>query len=131
MPKARKKSTKATPTPKITPADITEQTDGRDYRSPKANRTLDELWGGSQFSKYETQDETVYASYLENLNKLDLQRECLKIGLVPNDERSIMTDRLMKQFRAYVASTEYPAIIRKPATAPKSLSADVYRILNP
>lgn len=64
-------------------------------------RSLDELFG-FQGAAYSTLNENEYISSLANMNKIDLQKECYKVHLMPNDDRTIMTERLIREFRRTV-----------------------------
>lgn len=90
------------------------QVDGKDYESPNARpRSLNELWG-FKGDKFGTTDEEAYQKKLSAANKADLQMMCIKIGLMPHDSRSIMTERLLKQFRQHVAALQSLRVKPKP-----------------
>lgn len=85
-----------------------KQTDGKVYEvnSPvKRDKvgSLDELFGYHK-SQYKTHNESEYAETLAAMNKADLQQECVKVGLMPHDNREIMKERLLKAFRRTTAS---------------------------
>mgnify|MGYP003394810304 CR=1 FL=1 len=85
-----------------------KQTDGQLETTPK---TLAQFFGESIQGKYHTTDETEYTTYLNALNKSDLQRHAIKCGLTPRDERARLVQSLIREFRRVVASYKpLPAI---------------------
>ena len=74
------------------------QTHGKDESiQPKFEpRTLDQIWGDTGLGKYNTLDEGIYKDRLDNMAKTDLQAHATKVGLVPIDNRSTLTQRLVK-----------------------------------
>jgi hypothetical protein len=67
-------------------------------------RTLDALIGEGSCSPYPTLDENEYSSYLGGLNSTDLDRHAQKVGLAPTFERRVLKERLMREFKKFVAS---------------------------
>ena len=65
--------------------------------------TLDQVWGDTGKAKYGTLDLEKYNTYLDDLNKSDLQAHAVKIGLVPIDDRKTLVARLKKEFQKHVA----------------------------
>ena len=63
----------------------------------KPIQTVDELFDFSK-STYKTHTPEVYRKGLEEMNLIDLQKECWRVQLMPNDNRNIMKERLMKEF---------------------------------
>lgn len=66
-------------------------------------RTIDEVLGVARYSQYATLDENVYKDQIENMLKIDLQAECLRVGLIPHDRTELMHKRLMGAFRQYLS----------------------------
>jgi hypothetical protein len=58
--------------------------------------TFDQVWN-KNWSKFKPSDPAAYSERLAKLTKFDLQQECIVIGLIPHDERSIMIQRLQKE----------------------------------
>jgi hypothetical protein len=48
---------------------------------------------------YKTHSEEEYRTSLAGLNTYAIQQECQRCGLLPNDNKNIMLERLMKKFR--------------------------------
>lgn len=71
--------------------------------------TLDQLLGDDGNSKYNTLAEDKYLSKLNEMDKADLQRECIRVGLVPVDNRGTMVKRLQSQFNKHVNQYKVPA----------------------
>jgi hypothetical protein len=67
-------------------------------------RTLDALIGESSSSPYKQSSEHAYEEYVNTLNSTDLHRHAEKVGLVPSVERRVLKERLMKEFRKFIAS---------------------------
>ncbi len=82
-------------------------------------RSVNEIIG-FKFAKYKTEDEGEYLKSINEMNKIDLQRECIRVERVPSDNRVIMVERLMKDFRSYVASTKMPPSPRPIVISKKS-----------
>lgn len=86
--------------------DNIKQIDGRlaenqaEVKKPKY-RSLDEIFG-YQGATYKTLEEAEYITSLANMNKIDLQKECYRVHLMPNDDRTIMSERLTREFRRTV-----------------------------
>ena len=70
--------------------------------------TLDQIWGDTGISVYRTMDENVYRQEIDALNKSDLQSHASKRGLVPVDDRRLLTGRLMTEFRKHVNQYRVP-----------------------
>jgi hypothetical protein len=80
-----------------------DQIDGK-VAGEMSFRTLDSLIGESSSSPYKQNNESDYDSYLNELNSTDLHRHAEKVGLAPTNERRVMKERLMREFRKFVAS---------------------------
>jgi hypothetical protein len=106
------------------------QIDGKDEKLASSiqvsqKKSLDEIWG-RKFSKFKTVNEDDYATRLSSLTKLDLQQECIKLGLMPHDKRDTMIERLMKECRKHFAAARtsnlQPQVIKLSVAGRKILS---------
>ena len=70
--------------------------------------TLDQVWGDTGLSKYGTMDESTYAEEISSMSKSDLQAHASTVGIIPIDNREMLSQRLMREFRKYVASYNAP-----------------------
>ena len=110
------------------------QTHGKDESTEKQEkfepRTLDQVWGDTGLGKYKTFDESKYKERLDNMAKTDLQAHATKVGLVPIDNRSTLTQRLLREFKKHVNAFK-PVGIKAPQPIGKdSLSDEVRKILD-
>ena len=71
--------------------------------------TLDQVWGDTGLSKYNTLNEESYKLYLSELNKIDLQTHASQVGLIPIDNLEMLTKRLTKEFLKHVSIYKTPA----------------------
>jgi|TARA_A100001015_G_scaffold137044_1_gene152009 hypothetical protein len=70
--------------------------------------TLDQIWGDTGSSTYGTMDEKVYVDKLDNMNLSDLQAHASTVGIIPIDNRSMLRERLLREFRKHVSSYRKP-----------------------
>ena len=89
--------------------------------------TLDQIWGDTGASKYQTLDEEEYTQKLNSFNKSDLQAHAISMGLVPIDDRDKLTLRLVKDFRRHVNNYRVP---KPSAPTNAKVPADIQKILN-
>ena len=82
----------------------TNQIDGKDHALERQPTTIDEVLGVARYSPYTTFYEDEYLAGLTQLVKIDLQRECIRVGLLPHDNEELMKQRLVKEFRKYIAN---------------------------
>ena len=87
--------------------------------------TLDQIWGDEGLARYKTLEDKTYRDLLQSMSLTDLQTEAQRIGLVPVDNREMLTGRLMREFRTHVQQYQAPP----QPTDPKEYGDDVYRIL--
>ena len=80
-----------------------DQVDGK-LAGGNSFKTLDALIGENLSNPYKCADEDDYEVYLSELNSTDLHRHAEKVGLVPSVERRVLKDRLMREFRKFIAS---------------------------
>tara|TARA_Y100000593_G_C4320808_1_gene343663 strand:+ start:212 stop:616 length:405 start_codon:yes stop_codon:yes gene_type:complete len=88
--------------------------------------TLDQIWGDTGTWKYQTMDESEYGGMLENMPKSDLLAHAQKVGLIPIDDRTQLTKRLILEFRRHVST--YRMSNSNQATS-KPLSKEAEKIL--
>ena len=70
--------------------------------------SLDQSWGDTGISKYNTLDRGVYQTQIDNMNKSDLQTHATKVGLVPVDDSGVLRKRLLREFNKHVAAYRVP-----------------------
>lgn len=63
-------------------------------------RSLEDIWG-IQESPFGVASVQEYELKLKDMNMADLQRECAKHSLIPQDNRTLMEERLLKAFQKY------------------------------
>jgi hypothetical protein len=88
--------------------------------------TLDQVWGDTGGAKYGTLDLEKYTTFLDDLNKSDLQAHAIKIGLVPIDDRRTLVTRLKKEFQKHVAQFQ----VKENHTSNKPISKSARDILS-
>lgn len=71
-------------------------------------KSLDQIWGDTGLSKYKTTDLEEYVNYISEMNKSDLQAHANKIGLVPIDNREMLTKRLITEFKKFRSTFNVP-----------------------
>ena len=80
-----------------------KQTDGKAVEAvrpaqAKGNiRSMDELLKHN-LAPYNTHDAEEYKLSIDSLNSVDLQREAIRVGLLPNINRDILIERLTHKF---------------------------------
>ena len=77
------------------------QTHGKEEKPVPTS--LEQIWGDDGTSKYKTLDADKYRDYLSSLGRSDLQAHAVKIGLVPIDDRTQLTTRLLREFKKHAA----------------------------
>jgi hypothetical protein len=80
-----------------------DQVDGK-LAGGNSFKTLDALIGENLSNPYKCSNESEYESYVNELNSTDLHRHAEKVGLVPSVDRRVLKDRLMREFRKFIAS---------------------------
>lgn len=90
------------------------------------HKTLDQIWGDDGSSKYKQQTEELYLSYVSDLNKSDLQAHANKLGLIPVDNRELLTKRLLSEYKKFMSAYKIPAQTQNEI----KLSKDVKNILS-
>lgn len=80
-----------------------DQVDGK-VAGGNSFKTLDALIGENFSNPYKCSSQPEYEVYLSELNSTDLHRHAEKVGLVPSVDRRVLKDRLMREFRKFVAS---------------------------
>src|SRR6266404_4317918 len=70
--------------------------------------TLDQIWGDSGLSKYNTMVEDEYVKFMKSLGKSDLHNHANKVGIVPIEDTERLYKRLLHEFRLHVASYRFP-----------------------
>ena len=83
------------------------QTHGKEETKTRPT-TLDQIWGDTGVSKYGTMDESTYAEEISSMSKSDLQAHASTVGIIPIDNREMLSPRLMREFKKYVASYNTP-----------------------
>ena len=106
-----------------------KQAHGREEKSDFEPRTLDQVWGDTGLGKYRTFDETEYKDNLDNMAKTDLQAHATKIGLVPIDNRSMLTQRLVREFNKHVNSFKPTKISKAKNNNSSKIPTEVKKIL--
>jgi len=88
--------------------------------------TLDQIWGDTGHSKYNTLEESEYEDSLGEMNKSDLQTHATQVGIIPVDNRDMLAQRLIREFRNHVNSFRAPLESRQ---SNKTVSKEVRKIL--
>lgn len=102
------------------------QADGKSEESAITPSTLDQVWGDTGLWKYKSTNAADYKIYLDSLNKSDLQTHASKVGIIPSDNRDLLNQKLVKEFKRFIAAYNYP---KEPPKAPANVSATVRKIL--
>jgi len=88
--------------------------------------TLDQIWGDTGTSKYNTLDVGVYIDQLKQMNKSDLQSHATTVGIIPIDNRDLLQKRCVTEFPKYVSSFSVP----KTNLNPIKLTKEAQQILS-
>ena len=91
--------------------DKLSQVHGKKEKQEYEPTTLDQIWGDDGTSLYGTNDPETYQSRIFDMNMSDLQAHASRVGIIPVDNRNMLTDRLLREF------TQHISAYRKPATA--------------
>jgi hypothetical protein len=70
--------------------------------------TLEQVWGADGMDTYNTLDTEEYENQLNGMAKVDMQAHATKVGMIPIDNMDILRQRLIKQFKSYVATYRRP-----------------------
>ncbi len=89
--------------------------------------TLDQIWGDDGTSMYGTLEEGKYQSRLDDMNLSDMQTHASRVGIIPIDNRNMLQDRLIREFRKYTSAYKKP-IVSQQEEAP--INKEVAKILS-
>ena len=85
------------------------QTHAMEEKDPFQKTTLDQIWGDTGSSKYGTLEESVYLNKIRNMNRTDLHAHAVSVGILPIDNREILTTRLAREFKKHILSFQKPS----------------------
>ena len=105
------------------------QTHAMEEKESYEKTTLDQVWGDTGSSKYGTLDEDDYASQIKAMNRTDLHAHAVKIGILPVDNRQLLTSRLLREFKKHVLAYKKPISSstkdqKEPSDVAKSILAE-------
>jgi len=107
---SRKKPKKSTAkASKPTKIDELNQTHGKVDKPEEFQPTsLEQIWGSDGSSKYGTLDQSEYEKTLGGMAKSELHVHATKVGLIPVDDRGILTKRCIREFARHVGQFSTP-----------------------
>ena len=123
--KSKKTPKKQTAASKKKVLDEMEQVHGKEEEYEAT--TLDQIWGDTGMDKYGTFKEEEYKSYIDELNKTDLQQHAIKLGLVPVRDRGRLTKNLIIAFKQHISQYKKPVDNKDQAL---NVSDEVAKILS-
>ena len=123
MAAKRKTSKKATPKKKS--VKNLSQAHGKEEKFEPT--TLNQIWGDDGTSTYGTLNENTYTNELDEMNMSDLQAHASTVGIIPIDNRQMLRERLLREFRKHVSSYKKPVHETDSAT---NVSPEVMKILS-
>ena len=103
--KTQKKSTAAADKKAKNLADM-NQTHGKEEEFQPT--TLNQVWGDDGTSKYATQDEQRYMESLNEMTRVDIQTHATQVGLIPVENREVLQQRMLREFRRHWAQYKRP-----------------------
>jgi len=129
MPKKQEKPTKEEPKEKN--LESLSQTHGKDEeKNTPIPSTLDQVWGDDGSWKYSTMNVKEYQDQLNLMAKVDIQNHSIKIGIIPIDNRAMLTQRLVREFRNHVSKYRANAVPLQAGESNKEeLSDEIKQIL--
>jgi hypothetical protein len=87
------------------------QTHGKDEeKAAVVPTTLNQIWGDDGTWKYSTMEAEEYRNELDTMAKSDLQNHAVKIGIIPIDNRSMLTQRLVREFKKHTSQYKANAV---------------------
>ena len=116
---ARKKSTKGAKTAKGTKKSPKKTSKMKSLSQTHGKKetfepsTLDQVWGDKGDGKYETDNDVHYESSIRQKNLTDLQMHATQVGLIPVQNREVLTKRLVKEFQKHWNSYRKPLINKR------------------
>ena len=81
------------------------QTHGKEEYKPT---TLDQIWGDTGMSKYGTLNEGEYETQLKEMNRTDIHSHASKVGVIPVDNRDMLHQRLLREFKRHLSAYRAP-----------------------
>ena len=111
-----------------TKAKVTEmtQTHAMEEKGSFEKTSLEQIWGDTGLGRYGTQDKDKYLASIKGLNRSDLHSHAVKMGILPIDNRELLTTRLIREFKKYVLSYNKP---KSTAVKGKDISGKARSIL--
>ena len=103
------------------------QTHAMEEKQEFEKTPLDQIWGDEGNSKYGTLDESTYTTQIKAMNKSDLHSHAIKLGILPVENRELLTNRLLREFKKHVLSFRKPK--QTSAKKPQDVSQAVKSIL--
>ena len=88
--------------------------------------SLDQIWGDTGSAKYGTLEELKYISQIKAMNKSDLHSHAIKLGILPVENRELLTNRLLREFKKHTLSYQKP---KQSGTRPQEISNEIKSIL--
>ena len=104
------------------------QTHGKDEETPSVPTTLDQVWGDDGSWKYSTMEAEEYQNELDTMAKSDLQNHAIKIGIIPIDNRPMLTRRLVREFKNHISQYKASAVPLQ-EKKDKKVSSEIRQIL--
>jgi len=101
-----------------------KQIDGKEERHEPSS--LEQIWGDSGLSKYNTFDVNTYKQNLAEMTKADLQSHAVRVNIIPIDDREQLVKRLVREFNRHVGSFQQP-VVKKNEVKP---TKEVFKILS-
>ena len=86
--------------------------------------TADQLWGDRGDGKFPTHDLAAYGEHLNELNLSDMQREALKLDLLPINNKSLLKDRMLKAHQKHFSQYR----VSKDNTKEKPITKEMLQI---
>lgn len=102
-----------------------QQADGKIYNKYGV-RSIDELLGLSS-NKYNTHDVDKYEAQLNEMNTSDLQAHSIGLGVLPKEDRRLLVQLLLKQFR--IANSAHLNPAEEAPGITKKITKETLRIL--
>ena len=105
---AKRKTVKKTPKRKVKAKKKMVQTHAMEEKESFQKTTLDQVWGDTGSSRYGTLEESAYLGRIKSMNRSDLHSHAVSVGILPIDNRELLTARLTREFRKHILSFQKP-----------------------